>query len=103
MSSSGTTRASGRWRGSGMTDRSAPANDRRRVPHLLLVCPRSDVLGKLLGLPVALTVVHRPGGDRAMEESLSLQVIDAEFTDQDKLLAAARDVHRRRPLDAILG
>jgi len=86
-----------------MIDRSAPAPDRRRVPHLLLVCPRPEVLGKLLGLPVALTVVHRPGGDREMEESLSLQVIDAEFTDEDKLLAAARDVHRRRPLDAILG
>jgi len=86
-----------------MTDRSAPAPDRRCVPHLLLVCPRSDVLGKLLGLPVALSVVHRPGGDRAMEESLSLRVIDAEFTDHDKLLTAARDVHRWRPLDAILG
>ncbi len=73
------------------------------VPHLLLVCPRPDVLGKLLGLPVALTVVHRPGGDRALEESLAARVVDADFQSPDALLAVARDVHARRPLDAVLG
>ncbi|MEU4210783.1 ATP-grasp domain-containing protein [Streptomyces sp. NPDC026206] len=73
------------------------------VPHLLLVCPRSDVLGKLLGLPVALTVVHRPGGDRALEESLAARVVDADFQSPEALLAVARDVHAWRPVDAVLG
>ncbi|MGW1533388.1 ATP-grasp domain-containing protein [Streptomyces aureus] len=73
------------------------------VPHLLLVCPRHDVLGKFVGLPVALTVVHRPGGDRELEASLSLDVVDADFTDADALLAVAREVHARRPVDAVLG
>ncbi|MYS19376.1 Biotin carboxylase [Streptomyces sp. DvalAA-14] len=73
------------------------------VPHLLLVCPRSDILGKLLGLPIALTVVHRPGGDRPLEESLALRVVDVDFTDAALLLAAAREIHAWRPIDAILG
>ncbi|MFD0385917.1 acetyl-CoA carboxylase biotin carboxylase subunit family protein [Streptomyces stramineus] len=73
------------------------------VPHLLLVCPRTDILGKLLGLPVALTVVHRPGGDRELEEATALRVVDADFQDPDALLATAREVHARRPLDAVLG
>ncbi|MEV6020494.1 MULTISPECIES: ATP-grasp domain-containing protein [unclassified Streptomyces] len=73
------------------------------VPHLLLICPRHDVLGKFVGLPVALTVVHRPGGDRELEESLALAVVDADFTDPDALLAVAREVHARRPVDAVLG
>ncbi|MFD5819516.1 ATP-grasp domain-containing protein [Streptomyces sp. NPDC127038] len=73
------------------------------VPHLLLICPRHDILGKFVGLPVALTVVHRPGGDRKLEESLALAVVDADFTDPDALLAVAREVHARRPVDAVLG
>ncbi|MFE3525746.1 ATP-grasp domain-containing protein [Streptomyces sp. NPDC059161] len=73
-----------------------------RLPHLLLICPRSDVLGKFVGLPVALTVVHRPGGDRQLEESLALAVVDADFTDPHALLAVAREVHARRPVDAVL-
>jgi biotin carboxylase len=73
------------------------------VPHLLLVCPRPEVLGKLLGLPVAITVVHRPDGDRELEESLALEVIDADFTDPVALLGAARACHTRRPIDAMLG
>ncbi|MEV6197411.1 ATP-grasp domain-containing protein [Streptomyces sp. NPDC051920] len=73
------------------------------VPHLLLICPRHDVLGKFVGLPVALTVVHRPGGDRELEASLALAVVDADFTDPAALLAVAREVHARRPVDAVLG
>ncbi|KPI09478.1 hypothetical protein OK074_3284 [Actinobacteria bacterium OK074] len=61
------------------------------------------MLSKFLGLPVALTVVHRPGGDRALEESLALRVVDADFTTADDLLAVARDIHARRPVDAVLG
>jgi biotin carboxylase len=74
-----------------------------RIPHLLLVAPRSDVVGKLFGLPVALTVVHRPGGDLAAEEGLALRVIDVDFTDTAAFLAAAREVHAWRPIDAVLG
>jgi len=73
------------------------------IPHLLLVCPRSDVLGKFYGLPVALTIVHRPGGDRELEESLATRVFEVDFTDVDALLAVAREVHEWRPLDGILG
>lgn len=74
-----------------------------RIPHLLLVCPRSDVLGKLLGLPVAVTVVHRPGGDRAAEQACALGVVDSDFTDRAALMATALEVHEQRPLDAVLG
>jgi biotin carboxylase len=73
------------------------------VPHVLLICPRPDVLGKLLGLPVAVSVVHRPGGDREFEQSCALQVVDAEFTDPEALLAAVAPVHAARPVDAVLG
>ncbi len=73
------------------------------IPHLLLVCPRSDVLSKFLGLPIALTIVHRPGGDRALEESLALRVVDADFTMARDLLAVAKEIHAWRPLDAVLG
>ena len=61
------------------------------------------MLSKFLGLPVAITVVHRPGGDRQLEESLALQVVDADFTMANDLLAAARGVHAGRPVDAVLG
>jgi biotin carboxylase len=77
--------------------------EKDRIPHLLLICPRSDILGKLLGLPVALTIVHRPGGDRTLEDSLALRVIDVDFTNCDALLEAAREVHAWRPIDAVLG
>lgn len=61
------------------------------------------MLSKFLGLPVAITVVHRPGGDRQLEESLALQVVDADFTMANDLLAVARSVHAGRPVDAVLG
>lgn len=73
------------------------------IPHLLLICPRSEILGKLIGLPVALTVVHRPGGDRSLEEAVALRVIEADFTDPHALLVAARKVHGWRTVDAVLG
>lgn len=73
------------------------------IPHLLLVCPRAEALGKLVGLPVAVTIVHRPGGDRELAESVALNVVDADFTRVDDLLRAARSVHARRPIDAVLG
>jgi biotin carboxylase len=72
-------------------------------PHLLLICPRSEILGKLIGLPVALTLVHRPGGDRALEDAVAMRVIDADFTNPQELLDAARKVHDRRRIDAVLG
>lgn len=58
---------------------------------------------KLLGLPVAITIVHRPGGDRKQEQAIALRVVDADFTDADELLAAAREIHGWRRIDAILG
>lgn len=73
------------------------------VPHLLLVGPRTDVLGKLYGLPVVVTIVHRPGGDRALEEAMAARVLDVDFTNVDELLAAARDLHAWRPFDGMLG
>jgi biotin carboxylase len=73
------------------------------VPHLLLVGPRSEVLGKLYGMPVALTVVRRPGGKLAVEEGLALRVIDVDFTDTAAFVAAAREIYAWRPIDAVLG
>lgn len=71
--------------------------------HLLLVGPRTDVLGKLFGLPISVTIVHRPGGDRAMEQAVAARLLDVDFTDADALLAAAREVHAQRPIDGVLG
>jgi biotin carboxylase len=73
------------------------------LSHLLLVGPRTDVLGKLFGLPMTVTIVHRPGGDRAIEEAVAARLLDVDFTDVGELLAAVRDVHAWRPIDGILG
>jgi biotin carboxylase len=74
----------------------------RGVPHLLLVGPRPEVLGKLLGLPVAVTVVRQPGDGRHWEQHVALRIVDADYTDAGALLAAARQIHEHRRLDAVL-
>jgi biotin carboxylase len=81
----------------------SPIAERGGAPHLLVVGARSEALAKLLGLPVALTVVRRPGGIGAFDESVTLRTLDTDVTDSDALLAAAREVHAWRPIDAVLG
>jgi biotin carboxylase len=71
------------------------------VPHLLLIGPRPEVLGKLFGLPVAVTVARRPGG-RGREQDAALRAVDVDITDPGALLATAREIHAHRPIDAVL-
>lgn len=75
---------------------------RADVPHLLLVGARREVVGKLTGLPVAVTLIQPPGQDSFFEQSVTLRTINVDLTDIPALVACAREVHQQRPLDAVL-
>jgi biotin carboxylase len=77
--------------------------DHRGVPHLLLVGARPEVVGKLVGLPLALTVALRPDTSGECERAVALRTVDVDITDPMALLAAARQVNAWRRIDAILG
>ena len=72
------------------------------TPHLLLVGARSEVIGKLVGLPLAVSVIQKPGRDSEFERSVALRTASVDFTDPDALLATAREIHDWRRVDAVL-
>lgn len=73
------------------------------IPHLLLVGARPEVIGALVGLPLALTTVQQQGGDtRDFEKTVALQVLGADISDVDALQAAVAGAHAARPVDAVL-
>lgn len=72
------------------------------VPHLVLVGARTEVVGKLVGLPLALTVIQPPGPSTALEQLVALRVISLDFTDVPSLVECVSDIHRSRRIDAIL-
>jgi biotin carboxylase len=72
------------------------------VPHLLLVGARPEVVGKLVGLPVAVTVIQMPGRDTTTERLVAREVISLDFTNLSALITRARQIHRLRRIDAVL-
>lgn len=72
------------------------------IPHLLLVGARPEVVGKLLGLPLALTVVQQAGGSAVHDATVPLQVLSADITDSEALCSVIAQAHSTRPVDAIL-
>lgn len=77
--------------------------EQSHIPHLLLVGARPEVVGKLLGLPLALTVAQQAGGSAKIDPSLPLRVVDCDLVDSDSLYAAVSGVHAARRIDAVLG
>jgi biotin carboxylase len=73
-----------------------------RVPHLLLVGARTELIAKLIGFPAAVTAILPPGRPAAFERSIILRAQPCDLTDIPALLACAREVHQRRPVDAVL-
>ncbi|MFC4591380.1 M20/M25/M40 family metallo-hydrolase [Sphaerisporangium corydalis] len=72
-------------------------------PHLVLVGARPEIVGKLVGAPIALTLVDRPGADDPFVRTAALRTFTAGITDTESLLACVRAIHRWRPVDAMLG
>lgn len=73
------------------------------IPHLVLVGARPEIVGKMLGVPVAVSLINRPGTDDGFERKIGLRTFSADIVDADALLACARQVHAWRPIDAMIG
>src|SRR5580658_6991943 len=86
------------------TSQLAPNARKSDVPHLLLVGARTEVVGKLVGLPVAVTVIQAPARDITFEQLMALRVIslDFDFADVQALVARVREIHQTRRIDAVL-
>lgn len=72
------------------------------MPHLVLVGARTEVVGKLVGLPLAVTVIQVPSRDTSFEQLVALQIISLDFEDIPALVACVGEIHRSRRIDAIL-
>jgi biotin carboxylase len=61
-------------------------------------------VGKLVGLPVAVTVIQAPARDITFEQLMALRVIslDFDFADVQALVARVREIHQTRRIDAVL-
>lgn len=73
------------------------------IPHLVLVGARPEIVGKMLGVPVAVSLINRTGTDDTFERKIGLRTFSADITDADALLACARQIHQWRPIDAMIG
>ncbi|HEU5158463.1 MAG TPA: M20/M25/M40 family metallo-hydrolase [Streptosporangiaceae bacterium] len=71
-------------------------------PHLVLVGARAEIIGKMLGVPVTLTLIQRTGTDDRFERKIGLRTFSTDITDTDALLECARQIHTWRPIDAML-
>ncbi|MBO0820255.1 MAG: M20/M25/M40 family metallo-hydrolase [Nocardiopsaceae bacterium] len=72
------------------------------LPHLVLVGARPEIVGKMLGVPVVVSLISRTGTDDAFERKIATRVVSTDITDPDALLACARRLHAWRPIDAML-
>ena len=72
------------------------------LPHLVLVGARPEIVGKMLGVPVAVSLISRTGTDDTFERRIGLRSVSADITDTGALLACARQLHAWRPIDAML-
>jgi biotin carboxylase len=72
------------------------------VPHLLLVGARSEVVGKLVGLPLTVTLLHFPSSLTAAMRETAAAALPVDIADSQAVLDAARAAHRRRPVDGVL-
>jgi len=72
------------------------------LPHLVLVGARPEIVGKMLGVPVALSLISRTGTDDTFERKLALHAVSTDITDPEQLLACARRIHAWRPIDAMI-
>lgn len=72
------------------------------VPHLLLVGARPEVVGKLVGLPLAVTVLHFSASVTESMREVATAVLPVDLADAGAVQAAARQVHQRRPIDGVL-
>lgn len=73
------------------------------LPHLVLVGSRPETVGKMLGVPAALSLISRTGTDDAFERKIVLYADSTDINDPERLLACVRRIHERRPVHAILG
>jgi acetylornithine deacetylase/succinyl-diaminopimelate desuccinylase-like protein/biotin carboxylase len=71
-------------------------------PHLVLVGARAEIVGKLIGAPIALTLIDRPGADDSFGRVAALRTFSTDITHIESLRACVRDIHRWRPIDAML-
>lgn len=74
----------------------------RAVPHVLLVGARDEIVGKLTGLPVAVTFIQRSDAPGATASRAALATRTVDLSDLDAVCRVAQDVHARRPIDAVL-
>jgi biotin carboxylase len=72
------------------------------VAHLLLVGARPEVVGKLVGLPLCVTLLHFPGSLTASMRETAASALPVDIADPRAVLEVARAVHRRRPVDGVL-
>ncbi len=72
-------------------------------PHLVLVGARMEIVGRLIGAPVTLSLIERTGTDGTYGRQMSLRRFSTDITDVDALRACAREVHAWRPIDAMIG
>lgn len=70
-------------------------------PHFVLVGPTADLVGKMTGVPVALTVILRPGVPDAFERTIANRVFHTDVTDYAALLETTRQINAWRPVDAM--
>lgn len=72
------------------------------VPHVVLVGARAEVIGKLVGLPLAVTVLHFPASVTAAMHGDAAAVFPVDIADPAGVLELVREIHRRRPVDGVL-
>lgn len=72
------------------------------LPHLVLVGARPEIVGKMLGVPVVVSLISRTGTDDAFERKIAVRTVSTDINDPHSLLACARRLHEWRPIDAML-
>lgn len=72
------------------------------VPHVVLVGARPEVIGKLVGLPLTVTVLHFPASVTAAMRADAAAVFPVDIADLAAVLELVREIHCRRPVDGVL-
>ena len=73
-----------------------------RAPHLLVLGGPTEIVGRVLGLPVAVTLFSWPRMIDACLQAVAVRTLEVVPTDEKAVLKAARTIHAVHPFDAVL-